>query len=219
MKTRLVIATVFLAAISGVPLAEGAKPPKTPKGPGGAGLSLAAKPNPVVHGSVATLSGRLSGGNAGGKSVNLEADPYPFDSFAAAGIATTQSNGNFAFAPRPRVNTRYRVRQGSTLSPVVTVLVRSRTSLRLSDYTPRRGQRVRFAGRACPEHDGSAVAVQRLTRSGWRTVRRTVLRDAATCSTYRASSRVYRDATYRAVVAAHVDHARGISARRRVDVP
>jgi hypothetical protein len=216
---KAVIAVAFLAAIAVVPLAEGAKPPKTPKGPGGSALSLTASPNPVVYGSVTTLSGRLAGGNAGGKAVNLEADPYPFDSFTAAGTATTRANGGFVFAPRPRLNTRYRVRQGSTLSPVLTVLVRTRASLRLSDYTPRRGQRVRFAGRACPEHDGSAVAVQRLTRSGWRTVKRTVLRDAATCSAYRTSARVYRDANYRAVVAAHVDHARGISARRRVDVP
>ena len=111
-----------------------------------------------------------------------------------------------------------RVRVGGVLSPTVTVLVRQRVSLRLSDRTPRRGQLVRFSGRSCPTHDGAVVSIQkRRSTGGWRTVRRTRLRDASRCSVYSRRLRIYRDATFRTVVARDADHARGFSRRRSAD--
>jgi plastocyanin len=93
-------------------------------------------------------------------------------------------------------------------------------SLRLSDYTPRRGQRIRFYGSVRPQHDGRLVHVQRRTRTGrYRTVARTRLRDAGTSrSTYSVRLRLYRDGTFRALVRGDGDHATGKSRRRRVNV-
>jgi hypothetical protein len=58
--------------------------------------------------------------------------------------------------------------------------------------------------------------VQRRTATGYRTVRRTTLRDIAgsTCSSYTRALRVYVDGRYRAAIARHGDHATGISASR-----
>ena len=211
VATGLALASTGLAV---VPIAEGAKPPKPTKG-----LTITTAPNPLVFGRAAVVSGRLSGKNHAGQTVSLQSDPYPYDRFAGVATAATGSNGDVSFQQRPRLNTRYKLRQGATESAVVTVLVRIRTSLHVSDSTPLAGRRVRFSGRACPAQDGSRVAVQRRTSSGaWRTVKRTTLRSATRCSTYSTSFRVSHDATYRTVVASHADHARGISARRRVDV-
>ena len=101
-----------------------------------------------------------------------------------------------------------------TASIGVIVKVRIRMSLRVSDRTPRVGQVVRFRGRACPAHDGLLVRIQRKTRRGtFRTVRRTTLRAATRCPTYRRRFRVYRDGTYR-VTSDDRDHARGFSRAR-----
>ena len=98
----------------------------------------------------------------------------------------------------------------------MTVLVRPRVSLRLSDYTPKRGQRVRFSGRVCPEHDGSALLIQRRSSTGYRHRPQTTLRDipGSTCSSYRRTFRIYRDGRYRAAIAKHGDHFTGVSASR-----
>jgi len=191
-------------------------------GPGGGTqqqLSLGAAPNPIVFGRGTVLSGRLKGSNKGGRTVTLDGAPHPFTSFTNNIAATiTSAGGDYAFIRRPRRHTRYRVRVGGVLSPTVTVLVRQRVSLRLSDRTPRRGQLVRFSGRSCPAHDGAVVSIQKRTSSGgWRTVRRTRLRDASRCSTYSRRLRIYRDATFRTVVARDADHARGFSRRRFAD--
>jgi hypothetical protein len=188
--------------------------------PGQKQLRIDARPNPVVFGGSVTISGRLLGKNNDNKEIQLQHDPFPFASLSPLGTATTNTMGEYSFpGQKPLVNTRYQTKQGGNESSILTVLVRIRTSLSLSDSTPRRGQRVRFSGRACPEHDGAAVAIQRRTRTGWRTVMRTRLRDAGTaCSTYRRTRRLFSDATYRTVVAGDADHARGISARRRANV-
>ena len=189
------------------------------KGPGAQGnLTIAANPNPVVFGRTTTISGRLNGPDNGGKVVTLRGDGYPFGGFQNLGTAVTNAQGDYSFAQTPSVNTRYQARQGNTESAVLNVLVRIRTSLRVSDSTPRRGQLVRFSGRACPDHHGALVRIQRLTRRGWTTLRRTRLRDARRCSAYTRRMRVYRDGRYRAVVVRDADHANGISPRRLVDV-
>jgi hypothetical protein len=92
--------------------------------------------------------------------------------------------------------------------------------LRLSDRTPARGQRVRLSGTLCPEHDGVAIALQRRTPSGWRTVARPVLKDVvgATCSSYAKRLRVRRDSAYRARFTGDADHVAGNSRVRRAAV-
>jgi hypothetical protein len=185
-------------------------------------LTLKSDPHPVVFGRTVALTGHLTGRNKDGKTVQVQADPFPYGDFDTFATPVTATNGGWSASHKPAVNTRYRARQGSTLSGVVTELVRIRVSLRARDRTPAAGRRVRFSGRACPQHDGALVRIQRRTRTGkWRTVRRTRLRDipGSTCSRYSKRFRVFRDGTYRAwVVSPHGDHASGRSRSRRVDV-
>jgi hypothetical protein len=100
-------------------------------------------------------------------------------------------------------------------------MVRPAISLRLSDRTPRRGQRVRFSGRLCPEHDGTAIALQRRTATGWKTLRSPVLKDVvgATCSSYARRMRVRRDGAYRARFLGDADHVAGNSRVKHANVP
>jgi hypothetical protein len=212
-KTKIAL-TLGLAALGLVQAAAAA--PKPPKPGPGSTLSIAAKPSPVVFGRTSVISGKLVGTNVSGQTVTLRSDPYPYDKFANAGTAITSATGDYSFAQKPTVNTRYQARVGSLQSAVITVPVRPAVSLRLSDYTPKSGQRVRFAGRVCPQHDGSVLAIQRRSAGKYRTVRRTTLRDipGSSCSSYRKTFRVHRDGRFRAVIGAHADHATGLSRSR-----
>ena len=211
MKRVTILGGIAVLALA--PLALAAKPPKQ-----NPALTIVAKPNPVVYGGTTVISGRHGGAQNGGKQVTLRSDPFPFGSFTNVASVTTAANGNYAFPrQRPLVNTQYQTRQGGTTSATGLVLVRSRVSLNVSDSTPASGQRVRFSGRSCPEHDGLAVGIQRRTSRGFRTIRSTTLKPSTRCSVYSRTFRVFRDGTYRTVVAAHTDHARGISRRRALD--
>lgn len=215
-KLALALGTAALAMTPAA--AEAAKPPKqTP--PGGGNLTLIATPNPIKYGSLVTLSGRLNGANNGGQAVSLQSDPFPFDMFKNVATATTNTTGDYSLTQKPLVNTRYQATQGGTTSGIVTVLVRPRVSLRLTDYTPKSGQLVRFSGRVCPQHDGSTLLIQRHYSTGYRTVRKTTLRDipGSTCSSYKRTFRIYRDGRYHTAIARHDDHFTGVSAPRVVN--
>jgi hypothetical protein len=149
--------------------------------------------------------------------VKVQDDVYPLSAFGNAGSATTNATGDWTLAVKPTANTRYRASMGKVDSPTVDVMVRPAITLRLSDRTPRSGQRVRFFGRLCPEHDSVAVELQRKTSSGWRKVASPVLADipGATCSKYSVPKRVRKTGTYRTHFNADADHAAGNSSRRR----
>lgn len=184
-------------------------------GPGGADLTISAKPRTITHGSATVISGRLSGQNNSGRTVTLRADGYPFNvGDAPVANTRTSANGAYSFTQRPARNTNYQVTVGAVRSARVRVNVRFRVSFAASDYTPRVGQLVRFRGRACPESDGAIVSIQRKTSTRrYRTVRRTTLRPATTCSTYSRRIRVSRDGTYR-VTTDDAARARGYSRAR-----
>jgi hypothetical protein len=188
-------------------------------------VTIGATPRTVTFGKPVTISGSVPGEPA--VAVQLEQTPYPFTTpFTNIIDGLTDASANYAFRPLPDVNTRYRVI--AKASPTVesgelTVLVRPRVTLRLSDRTPSRGRRVRFRGSVLPAHDGSNVRIQRRTRSGWRTVKEVALvgatpLDGDTRSRYSTRIRVRRDGAYRTVVPAHPDHARGKTRRKSVDV-
>jgi hypothetical protein len=214
---RKAAATAALGILALTPVAATAKKPPKPPGQG-ATLTLAAKPSPVVYGRSTALTGRLKGSNKAGRTVTLRSDPFPFGSLSPSGTAVTNQQGGYSFARKPLVNTRYQTKVGGDQSSVVTVLVRMRVSVHLSDSTPRAGRRVRFSGRACPRHDGGLVRIQRLSGGRWRTLRRTRLRSAPRCSRYSRRLRVRRDGTFRVTVKPDAAHATGISRRRRIDV-
>jgi hypothetical protein len=75
---------------------------------------------------------------------------------------------------------------------------------------------VRFSGRVCPQHDGSAISIQRRSHGTYRTIAHATLKHVAgsTCSSYRRTLRIHRDGRFRAVLARHADHATGLSRPR-----
>jgi hypothetical protein len=209
---RTLIAVAGLAALA-VPVAQAAKPaPRT--------LTIAAAPTTVKFGGSVTLSGKLAGANSGGRMVRVEQDPFPLDSFADGGSVTTNAAGDWSLVVKPVANTRYRASSGSADSPVLDVAVRPAITLKLSDATPRRGRRVRFSGQLCPERDTVAIALQRRSRTGWRTVAKPVLADVpgATCSSYARRLRVRRSGAYRARFLGDSEHVAGNSRVRRARV-
>lgn len=222
MKRILVLLVVGAGAV--VPVAAPAHHQPGHTGGGGTGtLSIASSPNPVVFGRSVTLTGKLGGQNAGGKSVQLQGDSFPYEgNFQNLGSATTNAQGVWTIKHSPTVNTRYRARQGQTVSVVLTQRVRIRVSRRVSDSTPAAGSLVRFRGRACPQHDGATVKIQRRTSTGkWRMRRKTTLKDipGSTCSRYSRRVQVNSDGTYRVVVVSpDADHSGGISRRKRINV-
>jgi len=183
-------------------------------------LTIAADHASVKFGAGVNLSGKLGGSNVSGRTVRVQDDVYPLSSFANAGSATTNATGDWTLAVKPTADTRYRANSGKVDSPTVDVMVRPAITLKLSDRTPRRGQRVRFSGQLCPEHDTVAIELQRKTSTGWKKVASPVLADipGGTCSKYSVAKRVRRSGSYRAHFNADADHAAGNSSRRRATV-
>lgn len=218
MKPSIALTTAALASAAAL-LPAGALAAKPPAG-GAEALTLLAAPSPVIAGSPVTLTGKLTAAKAANQKIALRSDPFPFDAFGNAGTASTNAAGDFILIQEPTVNTRYQARQGNLESLPVTVLVRPKVGLRLSDSTPQMGQRVTFSGRVCPEHDGRTVAIQRSSAGRFKTVRRATLLDipGSTCSRYSRKLTVSSDGRYRTVIAAHADHARGVSPSRRANV-
>ena len=213
---RSIITTAALVVLSVVAITTTGEAAKPATGT----LTISADKSSLKFGGSVTLSGKLGGSNASGKSVRVEADEYPLSSFANAGTATTNATGDWSLVVKPNANTRYRASSGKTDSPTVDVMVRPAITLKLSDRTPKRGQRVRFTGKLCPEHDTVAIELQRKTSSGWKKVASPALADipGGTCSKYSVRKRVRRSGSYRAHFNADADHAAGNSPRRRAVV-
>jgi len=214
MKRSIITIAAFLGVtVLAVPAVDAAKP--QPRN-----LTIDASANTIKVGGTVTLSGKLNGTNNGGRSVTIEQDPFPIDTFTNAGTATTNATGDWTFAHKPAVNTRYRARSGNADSKTVDVMVRPAISLTVSDRTPSAGSRVRFSGQLCPEHDGVAIAPQRRFGTKWRTLRKPVLKDipAGTCSSYSKRLPVRKDGVYRTRFLGDADHVAGNSRGKRLNV-
>ena len=211
MKRTIITTAAFVAAL--VPAVDAAKP--EPRN-----ITIAAAPTTVKFGGTVTLSGKLTGSNNASRPVTIEQDPFPVDTFANAGTTTSNATGDWTFGSKPTANTRYQARSGNADSKAIDVMVRPAITLKLSDRTPARGQRVRFSGQLCPEHDTVAIALQRRFGNTWRTVRSSVLQDipGGTCSSYSKRLKVRRDSAYRARFLGDADHAAGNSRVRRARV-
>jgi len=212
MRIRLSLAAALAAALAFTATGEAQKPPK----PGA--TTLRASAAQVTFSTPVTLTGKVKGGKSG-IVVSLERRAADATAFVPAGTATTDANGDFSFTQRPAQSSVYRVVAATTppaSSADVPVAVAPLVGLKVSDSTPRKGQRVRFRGTVRPQHDGTRVAIQRKRADGtWVTVRSPLLRDAGSAySRYSKRIRIRRSGTYRTVIAAHADHAEGVSRER-----
>jgi hypothetical protein len=181
-------------------------------------VSITAKPNPLVFGTATVVSGRVR--NAlNDTTVTLLRRTLPSDTFSGTATVTVDRNGSYSFTQRPPRNTYYRAVSSlnpSTQSGDLLVRVSMLVGFRVSDSTPRSGQRVRFSGIVRPAHNGRTASIQRTSATGsWVTIARPVLRavDAGT-SRYRRTLRVRGSHTYRVRVLGHSDHAQGVSRER-----
>lgn len=208
---RTLIALAALAALA-APAVHAAKP--APKN-----VTIGAAPTTVKFGGSVTLSGKLSGSNNSGRTVTVEKDTFPIDTFSNAGNVTSNAQGEWTFTDKPSANTRYRARSGNADSKTVDVMVRPAITLTLSDSTPRAGTLVRFSGQLCPEHDGVRVGLQRKFGTKWRTLRRPMLKDipGSNCSSYSKRLRVRRDGAYRVRFFGDANYVAGNSRVRRAN--
>jgi hypothetical protein len=215
MSLRLLLAaTILVVAVALAVTSEGEaqKPPKP-------GVTLKASAEQVTFSTPVALTGKVKGAKQA-MTVTLERRAANATTFAAAATATTDANGDFSFAQRPAQSSVYRVTSGTASSPEVAVAVAPLVGLRVGDSTPRKGQRVRFKGTVRPQHDGTRVAIQRKRADGtWATVRTAALRDAGNAySRYSKRIRIRRSGTFRTVIAAHADHAEGVSRERALTI-
>ena len=216
MRLRLSIAATILAAAAALAIASEGEAQKPPK-PGSTTLKASAKQ--VTFPAPVALTGKVKGAKQP-MTVTLERRAANATVYAPAGTATTDANGDFSFADRPTKSSIYRATAGTAQSQEVAVAVAPLVGLKVGDATPRKGQRVRFKGTVRPEHDGTRVAIQRKRADGsWVTVRTAALRDAgSTYSRYTKRIRIRRSGTFRTVIAAHADHAEGVSRERTLTV-
>jgi len=209
-----------LLAVAGAALAPvaatSAAPPPKPTGPQAVTLKPSAAT--ITFSQTVTSKASVKGAKAG-VGVTLQRRPSTSQTWSDVETKTTDNKGDASFTTRPRVNTLYRALARTTpeqTSAEALVQVAPLVGFRVSDSTPRAGQRVRFAGTVRPRHNGRRVSIQRRTSTGaWTTVRRATLRAATTTySKYAVRVRVRSTGTYRVRLAAHADHAEGLSRER-----
>ncbi len=167
------------------------------------------------------ITGKLTGPRPGGEMIRLLEDPFPSGDLMEVATAAVDAQGNYSFTRAPAINTRYQTGQGGLASAVVTVSVSPRLSLRLSDRTPAARSPVRFFGKVCPQHDGSALAIQRQIAPGqWRTLRSTTLASGRHLLLHLLAQGAHlnRDGLWRTALRTHADHATGLSRAGRIDV-
>jgi hypothetical protein len=213
-RTKALISTAGLALLASSGPAQAAPP--TPHQ-----LSIAAKPTTVVYGGKTAITGKLTGADNAGETIDLNADPFPFDNFSKVATTQTTAAGTYGFFFSPLENTKVQTSAKSkspATSPVLLVRVAPKVTLKVSDKTPAEGQKVTFSGTVAPEHDGQAVLLQRRKSDGtWKTVKTKVLADAGTASsTYVFKRTINRGGTYRVVKPADADHAKGKSPKRKL---
>jgi hypothetical protein len=230
MRQALVSTAAAVAVVAAAwPLsATGHHRPGHEGGDPAADLTIDISPNPVLWANATTVSGRLKGPENGGKTVELQQNPWPYPGpFGVITTTTTDDQGYYSFRVAPGRHTIYRtVARGTSpdrTSPEMRARVRMRITRRVSDRTPRRGRRVTFYGAVAPAHDGQLVRIQRLGPDGrFHTVARTEAEDAGddfpTNSFYERKLRIFRDGTWRAKVTRDDDHAGNTSRTVAIDV-
>jgi hypothetical protein len=212
--------SAVLVPTAAVLAAKPAKPVKATPGR----VSIGMLPSIVTWGTTGGIGGHVTGGGSQtGSPVVLQAETPPAARFHSSATGAVDARGQYNFRVSPGANTRYRVMAGSGLrvqSSEVLMFVRMRASLRVSDSSPTRGQRVRFSGSVSPAHVGLVVHIQKRDADGsFRNVARTFLvAGAASSSRYSGVIRVYRNGVYRVLVPSHAEHVKAVSGLRLLRV-
>jgi hypothetical protein len=188
-------------------------------------LSIEVQPKTVTFGKDLRVTGKLTGGTArdiSGQTITLRSDVFPYEgTFKRVDAVETDNAGNYTFTTKPTSNARYQTTaKGGTESAVATAEVRVAVTRRVSDRTPRRGQRVKFSGKVAPAHDAKVAQIQRRTSSGWKKVASVTLADGGEeVSVYSKRVRIRRSGRYRVHFnPADGDHVAGSSRAVRLTV-
>lgn len=168
---RVLLLAAALAGFTVVGIAAAGKP---------ANVSISAARPAVVYGSSVKLSGTVSSHQAGEHVLVLE---RPFQTtFTQVSAVDTAAKGAWVYMASPQIETSYKAAWNATISRAVTIKVRPRIRLALSNRTARRGTfTVEADGNRA--FSGKYVLVQRLTPSGARTVKHVTL-DTSSSATF-----------------------------------
>ena len=212
----------LLAAVAVLAPVAASAAQKPPKPPGQQGVTLRLSAAQVTFSQPVTSTASVKGVKAG-VGVTLQRRPSTSQTWSDVETKPTDAKGDASFSTRPRRNDFYRAIARTTpeqTSAEALVNVAPLVGFRVSDSTPRAGQRVRFSGTVRPRHNGRRVYVQRKLGAGsFVTIRKATLRAAtSTYSKYSLRVRVRRTATYRVRILGHADHVMGVS-RERVLTP
>jgi hypothetical protein len=130
-------------------------------------LQILASPNPVLFGNPAVVQGTLSGTGNGGRTVVLQANPFPYTAgFANLGNPElTTSIGGFSF-PILGLTQATQLRVVTTTKPaVVSPVALEGVAVRITAHVKRtrRSNHPRIYGTVTPAVDGMQVAFMRVT--------------------------------------------------------
>jgi hypothetical protein len=170
-----------------------------------------------------TLSGQVFGTAVAGITVRLQENPYPFGGWNDVSTTTTDASGKYQFIRQIKTHTGWRVvaetKPAGTSSPAF-VLEQDTVTLKASTTRPKRGKTVLFTGFAMPARFGFPVYIQRLGKSGWRTVLTAKLAITPIPDTVSYAVRLRRvvSGVYRAYVPGGYDHLADASPAKRITV-
>ncbi|HYZ30086.1 MAG TPA: hypothetical protein VE570_13580 [Thermoleophilaceae bacterium] len=186
-------------------------------------VSIASSTATVLWGRAITISGQVFGTSAGGVTVALQENGYPFGGFAQVATTTTDASGHYQFIRSVLTNTAWRVvaqTKPAGASATAFAYEQDPVTLKASTSRPRRGKTVLFTGFAQPPRIGGDVLIQRLGRGGWHTVLRAkeAQTTAPASASFAARLRRVVSGVYRAYVPGGFDHLPGTSAVRRIKV-
>jgi hypothetical protein len=217
MNRLIPCALAAAALLAPAAVSSAAKPP--PKPPGQQAITLKPSVPQVTFSHTLTVATSLKG-DKGGTNVTLQRRRSTSTTFSDLETKPTDAKGDATFTTRPAVNVYYRAIARGTTSAESLVTVAPLVGFKVSDSTPRAGQRVRFSGTVRPRHNGRRVYVQRKLGAGaFVTLRRATLKGGTSSySKYSLRVRVRHTATYRVRILGHADHVMGIS-RERVLTP
>jgi len=216
MRNLCTLTTAVVLMALAAPSALGAKPAAKPT------VTIALSHSTVTYGNNTTVSGVLSTG-AAGVNTTRQSLMFPFSGpFADSATTPTVAGGGYAFTVLGTQTARFQVVAGTkpgATSPVVTLTVRRRLGLRVSDLTPAKGRRVNFIGVSKPADAGAVVSVQRRALVGWKTIATTTLKAAtAGASTYGVRVAISHSGRYRTVVPGSLGYLAGTSPAERLTV-